>query len=310
MRKALCMLAVFAALPASAGTFGPYDSLYVFGDSLSDSGNLALAAPDFVPSPPYTKGQFTNGDAWTTQLGLTPSLAGGTNFAFGGARAADNGDTIPDLSLQIGAFVAGGGPKSDNALAVIWAGGNDFRDFNTIDSPTKNDFRALVTGIKKNVRLGIRALAASGVSEIVVFGLPDFGRLPEFAGDAIGSAVASGAAQQLNDVIEKNARRNNRKIHGTDVRFFDVNDVLEKALARIPAENAQLACLTQPDCATNGDDYLFFDDIHPVEAVHSLLAQEFERQLVSEVPLPAGSALLLTGLAGFGVWARRRKSQA
>src|SRR4051794_15779025 len=89
------------SVPASGG---PYTGMYVFGDSLSDSGNLAaltdptqvITGNSYIPNAPYASKQFTNGDVWVkgvaTALGLAtyaaPALAGGGNFAFGGARVA------------------------------------------------------------------------------------------------------------------------------------------------------------------------------------------------------------------------------
>src|SRR6478672_780719 len=74
------------------GFAGPYTGLIVFGDSLSDTGNDAIATRGAIPGPPYAQGRFSNGpnyvDELAQNLGLssTPSLAGGTNSAFGGAR--------------------------------------------------------------------------------------------------------------------------------------------------------------------------------------------------------------------------------
>ena len=70
--------------------------MFVFGDSLSDGGNSGLitqAAGMVFPPPPYAGGRFSNGPTAAEQLwnlynadgGLQPSLAGGTNFAVGGA---------------------------------------------------------------------------------------------------------------------------------------------------------------------------------------------------------------------------------
>src|SRR6266705_841732 len=71
---------------------GPYSNVFVFGDSLSDAGNVFVATGGAVPvSPPYFQGRFSNGPTYAadlaTRLGVqaTPSLLGGTNFAFGGA---------------------------------------------------------------------------------------------------------------------------------------------------------------------------------------------------------------------------------
>ena len=57
---ALCLAAAsaLASVPAQAG---PYSSLTVFGDSLSDVGNIKLASPSSVPNPPYPLGRFSDG---------------------------------------------------------------------------------------------------------------------------------------------------------------------------------------------------------------------------------------------------------
>ena len=91
-----CPRIALASLPAATS---PYNSLVVFGDSLSDSGNAAAAGfidatqvitgNTYVSNKAYAPMTFSNGPVWASdvasQLGvpLTPSLLGGTNFALG-----------------------------------------------------------------------------------------------------------------------------------------------------------------------------------------------------------------------------------
>src|SRR5882672_4728589 len=101
--KRLLGIATLAAsiglpLPATAG-LQQLTSLFVFGDSLSDAGNSGLAtsaATGFTfPPSPYSDGRFSNGPVAVEYLwnlynpgnpgGLKPSLAGGTDYAMGGA---------------------------------------------------------------------------------------------------------------------------------------------------------------------------------------------------------------------------------
>ncbi|MFN7177524.1 MAG: hypothetical protein ACK4MX_11630, partial [Thermaurantiacus sp.] len=87
---------IAATLLTSAATAQALPStLYVFGDSLVDAGNVFITTGGVTPNPAqgYFEGRFTNGLDFTDilQQALTgaptaPSLAGGTNFAFGGAR--------------------------------------------------------------------------------------------------------------------------------------------------------------------------------------------------------------------------------
>ena len=81
--------ALFLSLASAQAS--AYSQLYVFGDSLSDTGNLFAATGGTNPIPPYFNGRFSNGPVWVetlaASLGLpvNPSLLGGTNYAFAGA---------------------------------------------------------------------------------------------------------------------------------------------------------------------------------------------------------------------------------
>ena len=88
----------FASAPAMAQTWDfTAGKSYVFGDSLSDTGNVFLAAGAGAP-PVYFNGRFSNGPVWHeyltgNTLALSPFLTGivgdasnGINFAHGGAR--------------------------------------------------------------------------------------------------------------------------------------------------------------------------------------------------------------------------------
>src|SRR5690349_17724735 len=76
-----------------------YSSLTFFGDSFTDMGMADLLAalggiPDPTSTPPYAPGTFTNGPTWAGYFAqllghpadAAPALAGGNNFAIGGAR--------------------------------------------------------------------------------------------------------------------------------------------------------------------------------------------------------------------------------
>ncbi len=89
--------AVASAMPVAptvAAPGAPYSAMYAFGDSLTDTGNVSLATFGLLPvSPPYADRSFSNGPVWAQDLAqslglppLQPSLAGGTDFAYGGAE--------------------------------------------------------------------------------------------------------------------------------------------------------------------------------------------------------------------------------
>lgn len=313
MRQVLAALAVSAALPASADTLAPFGEVFVFGDSLSDAGNVATLAGalgfefDFDS---YPLGQFTNGQTWASQIGTTPSLQGGTNFAYGGARSADNGDPIPDLEAQVQQFVDAMPPLGANPLAAIWVGGNDFRDFADAGGGTAEETMLFISSVIGPISGSVMTLAASSINDIVVFGLPDLGQLPEFVGTEFGAQISQ-VVGGYNGALAQTVAGLDQALGPVNVGFFDVDSLFRSLLGPDNAggfTNWTEACLDAGD-ACDPEQYVFWDDIHPTEAVHEIVADGFEDR-IAPVPLPAGFPLLIGGLAALGIAARRRKSQA
>jgi len=132
---ALASSAAFAqsAPPVQASSHaGLFDNMVVFGDSLSDDGNLSLALqlPQIVrfTTNPGQTGIENVADYF--EMPMTPALAGGTDFAFGGAGLVNNSpgtpSSVPVLPAQLGMYLqATGGQADPNALYAVWGGAND-----------------------------------------------------------------------------------------------------------------------------------------------------------------------------------------
>ena len=58
-----------ALMSGSAAHAAQFSAEYVFGDSLSDVGNVYLATGGIEPASPYVDGQFSNGPVWAQDLG-------------------------------------------------------------------------------------------------------------------------------------------------------------------------------------------------------------------------------------------------
>ena len=109
--KKLCLAAFVVSLgvactPAAAA----YTSIFAFGDSLSDAGNLFSEDGGIAPVPPYVDGHFSNGPTWvedlSQMLGLGPmkpflTSNDGTNYAFGGAQTGTTDINPPNPSSPI-----------------------------------------------------------------------------------------------------------------------------------------------------------------------------------------------------------------
>lgn len=117
-----------AAASAEAQT---YDRLVVFGDSLSDNGNLYLASGRTQPpSPPYYQGRFSTGPVFTELLGFNAAnfngpVTGSINLAFGGSRTDASTTPPPGMLAQLGGYVARGGRFGAGDLVSVLGGAND-----------------------------------------------------------------------------------------------------------------------------------------------------------------------------------------
>jgi outer membrane lipase/esterase len=117
---------------SSAAAATDFSKVIVFGDSLSDNGNISLAsAPGIQPPLRFTTNPgHVAIENVASKLGLTlsPSLAGGSDYAWGGAGVLTNSPgtpaAVPTLTGQVNAYLAGG-TVDGNALYSIWGGAND-----------------------------------------------------------------------------------------------------------------------------------------------------------------------------------------
>jgi outer membrane lipase/esterase len=310
-----------ASFPAAAS---PYTSMVVFGDSLSDSGNDALAlggsttqtitGNTYIPSAPYAPGvTFSNGPVWASDaasaLGvpLLPSLLGGTNYAYGGATTGGPGP-IPNLLVQAGQYLTStSSVASPNALYVIEGGGNDARAALTLiagGASVPQTIQATATSFATNVATIVNELTADGAKHIVVWDTPNLGLAPAIAaGGAGASTLGSTLATDMNLALAA-------ALNGdADVSIFDIYG-LGTSIALDPSAygftNVTDACgaIAGANCST----YAYWDGIHPTEAAHSVIADAFIDQ-VTGVPEPSTWAMMLLGFAGVGFMAYRRKSK-
>ena len=264
----------------------PYSKQIVFGDSLSDTGNLDQGGligeliAFFAEVGPT--GTFSNGPVWHDYLAddlalprAEPSRDGGDNYAFGGAKT-DRSGAISDLfaipllgqqtgiEAQVEIFVQSLPPAGADAAAlyIVWGGGNDLRD---ASSP------AAAAVAVDNMDQNIRNLAAAGAQHFLVPNLPNLGRTPESIqqGEA-AVALAETVSQAFNDQLSTALSLTAEEL-SLDIVQLDVFAGLEGVIA-FP-EYYGLTNVTEP-CPNPDSDcvgYLFRDDIHPTTAGHALL---------------------------------------
>lgn len=312
-----------AAVCASAAT---YSQLYVFGDSLSDSGNNALligTAPGqvitgdaYYARVPFASGTYSNGPVWTQYLAqslglaLTPSLAGGNNYAFGGAETGINGSDVPGIAgfpfsmrTQLGMYLGNSGGVADpQALYIVSGGGNNIRsalEAVVAGADPTATFASTLQGYVADMLAIVGGLQAAGAQHVLVMNTPNFGLTP--LARAMGITAA---ASQLSYAMDQALAA---QLAGSGVMSFDLYGFLSQTVAAGPASgftDLARAC-GAPSNGCDPSTSLFYDAIHPTTIGHQQLAAAV---FATAVPEPASLALLAMGMALLA-WRTRRASR-
>ncbi len=343
--RLIVALAIMVSCWCSNARASPiYDRLVVFGDSLSDAGNVfrltsddpAVYHPDPPPvlgSPPfaaYYMGRASNGPNWVDRLadllGLpraAASLDGGLNYAYASAESGAGTNqrypsptyppnppvTVLRTGAQIDAFAAAHGQFKPDDLVTLWVGANDFK---SVKGP------ADVIQIVDNIEQNIRALNGLGARTIIVPNQVDLSTPPYFRQP--GSPPAA-LIRALIDLFNTTlATRLQALTHDPSIlaRIVPVDEF--KALNTVFADPAAYGFtnVTNPaltfDAATGAfsevpdvSDYFWFDLIHPTTGAQAVFADAAYAALI---PVPGSLSLLLPGLIALAAVGSFRRTRA
>ncbi len=346
-KKLFGALALVAAmgLPASANaSLQMLSSLFVFGDSLSDGGNSGLVSQAATggtvtfPPQPYYNGQYSNGPVaveylWNSynpgDTSFKPSLAGGTNYAIGGATTGlasynfVNPNVPPALqpayenrgtNWQLNTFAAQA-PVFDpvSSLFVIWLFPNDLFYYQKTGmtpgtaagapgfGPAGVD-QLIGNGIQ-NIVDTVLFLELKGAQHFLVANMPDLAQTPDGQGQpaltALTQAFDFNLAQALT-LLDAN-------LTSIEIVQFDTYRFFNDAIAnpgKYGFTNTTERCvdnLLNGRCNPYDNTWLFWDGSHPTTYAHSLIGAEFR----ASVPEPETILLVVIGLLGTFVTRRR-----
>lgn len=307
-----CCVGTILSTSAIAQTAPPrYSSLYIFGDSLVDAGNIAVFTRGTTPSPAsgYVDGRFTNGYDYTDLLSValygkvtTASLLGGTNFAYGGARVVDTGDTIPDLNAQISSYktrIGAAGAADAGALYILNFGGNDIFGADRGQIGTAKSVDLYLQAAAAQYAQGVADLNRIGARNILITGFP-------VATSAL-SKTAEGYLKTELDALSLTAGSTLLRYSYLD--FFDRVQKNPNALG-LPVLDTTTTCIAaraQPNC----EGLFSFDGTHPTAAVQAALFRDIDAQfnLTGSVPEPATWGLMILGFGVAGSALRRRRKR-
>lgn len=262
--------------------------IYVFGDSLSDGGNVLKATQGETPTdPPYFRGRYSNGPVWVdylaSQLKLTTNLE--NNFAYGGATTGASRELPLGVITQIQRFTTTHSSANPKALYIVWAGANDyFRGTADPSTPVNNLMNA------------VQSLVTAGAKNIVVLNLPDLGKVPATQ-TTERSASLSNLTQQHNSQLAASINRLDQQLSpDINLTYLDVNSLFNQVRNQ-PQEfgftNVTTPCFTNGQRCNSPNQYLFWDGIHPTTAAHKILAEfVLSRLKVSAEPSPVSTSIL------------------
>jgi phospholipase/lecithinase/hemolysin len=314
--SAAVLAAVLSALCATSAQ--AYDKVVVFGDSLSDNGNLAQKFGGAVPAASvYNQGRFTNGpvavEVLANQLGLPLE-----DHAYGGAMTGASNQFEAQNPLvantgmqgQVSSYLATQSADA-NALYVVWGGGNDF--LAAIASGNFAGMGTVVGTAVSNLVGEVSSLYAAGARSFLVPTLPDLATTFYGTSGAFPGSVLSGLSSSFNAALS--AQMNALKATRSDMSLtvFDTPGVLSGIRSGLAAAGGNVtdrcwtgdysgAANTTALCTEPGQYYLF-DKVHPTAYVHD----QFGKAMASAVPEPLTSGLMLVGLITMSLVLPRRK---
>lgn len=244
------------------------NEVYVFGDSLSDTGNIFKATNGvYPPSPPYFQGRYSNGPVWvehlSNKLGLNNNK--NINFAWGGATTINGSHNgIPGALAQVYSYTKSRQKLNPNALYILWAGANDYL-FGATDA----------SSAIANLSNAVQSLLTAGAKRVLVANLPDLGKVPATY-STLSSSNLSAVTNLHNLALAKSIDSLGQKFgSGNKIIQLDVNSLYRAAISnpgKFDFTNVTSSCLSNMTTCSNPDKFLFWDGIHPTTAAHRVLA--------------------------------------
>jgi phospholipase/lecithinase/hemolysin len=328
-----CRLALVCLLFAGGTVLGQtpsFSKIVLFGDSLSDTGNVrdrtnskSSGAVDY-PSHTfnYDNGRFTNDDqtdpgsatyvgVWHEQLartflGLTPatfSLGGGLNYSFGGAITTDGTHDETAVETPLGDVVItvdDMGKQMDDyfashvidsaALYIVWGGANDLRNDGTA---------ANVTATAARTTALVSRLANAGAQYIMAPNLPPLGDIPKYADDPARIAILNRDSADYRTELNADltALESTLAVQNITPTIYRVDMWADSVRVFSNGPRFGFTNITSPaqdNSSANPDQYIFWDDKHPTTAGHFRLAKTAFDAMTNPPPAPAKAVNIST----------------
>ncbi len=299
----ICLFFALMLLCCTVAHARIYQNIIAFGDSLSDHHGLEfyLGLYDPETNPNGAPSVWSNGDVWVEYLSDEWG-ADLENNAIGGAMTlghenetvqalSDNG-TLPQLGLvgQTTLYLSSS-PEfdPDKTLFTIWIGANDLMVFGKGESYT-TDPEVMITDAMTNISSSVAALYSQGATHFLLLNLPDISKTPGYNTKSAEELVTVTAlVQAYNSALETTIEALEANFADISIDLFDVFSYLTEIIETDSFVNVTGTYMEVDDEGhrtgnVNGDadDYLFWDNVHPMTRGHEMIADELSETLYPE----------------------------
>lgn len=210
-----------------------WDNLTVFGDSLSDGGNVRRFTYDGAQHPLYD-------EILAAQLGQTlqPSSRGGSNYAQGGGVTVPALDASLNTQDQLAAYLQSTGGRADsNGLYIHWVGANDIAA--AVTNPLTA--RETISNSASAAVSQIKTLLDASAGAVIVPNVPQLGSTP-FMVQAVLSVLGPAAQSAM---VAAFASLDSHATPDVAARQQAVRDAFDQAAAQVSTIPALRAALAQ-----------------------------------------------------------------
>lgn len=314
---AAVLLGVCGVLTSTAAL--AYSKVVVFGDSLSDNGNLSSLFAGFVPSPlVYDDGRFSNGEVAVEVLAETLGVPL-EDHAYGGALTGVNNQFESMTSLvantgmksQVSSYLDGlasSGLTADaNALFVVWGGGNDI--LAAVTNGKTFGLTDLIATAVNNLRTEVQSLYSAGARDFLVPLLPDLGQTYYGTSGQISASFLSSLTDRFNSSLTMVMQSLDFNLTGLNITLFDTQGTLNTVRADILAGGGNVTdrCWSGDylnvfggTACSNPDAYFLYDTVHPTARVHQAVGEAMAAAVgatasTTAVPEPSVAVMALVG---------------
>jgi len=290
-----------ALLAGTASAQSQYTGITVFGDSLSDPGNLPKLLGINYPPPPYFEHQLSNGPVYAKYLdGLFGIATPLQDYAIAGAKSGVGNVAhlpgnpkigLPNSGIdgEITYYLASNPTPRRSDLFVVWGGADDYFDALTTITQTNLTGGALktyltsptgpVTQTVSNLVTDIGRLTRIGVKNFAVANLPGLGATPDFNGNPLSAEQANATVNVHNEALAKALGLLQQQQH-VNITIVDVGAVFQDVLANptkygVDPNHLGDQCILSAACVAKHENYLFWSGAHPTGLVQQEISQIF-----------------------------------